>query len=336
MVATFIIVRNPKKNCLRKWAEIASTKPSSRYRKRGVQNDCTLRSHYHAVPMTKRSLLHSILMLNLAMFCIATSGPLGRAIDLVPVLAILWRAGLAFLLFILILKWQQQPLRAQTSRDEWALLGGGVLIAVHWVTYFIALQLSSVAIGMLSLFTYPVLTAILEPLLLKTRFQWAHLLLGALTILGIYFLVPEFDLANRQFQAIGWGLFSALAYAVRNILMKKQVARYSGTLIMLYHMLAVFVVLSPAMLWYGTGDVLGQWPYLLALALITTAVGHTLFLRSFRSFSVTSASIISCVQPIYGIILGAIFLREFPEWSTYLGGAIILSAVFIESLRVSR
>lgn len=280
--------------------------------------------------------IRHILLLNLAMLYIATSGPLGRALDMEAVLAILWRAGLAILFFLALLKWQGVPLRTDNAKDGWTLLGGGVLIAIHWVTYFIALQLSSVAIGMLSLFTYPVLTAILEPLILKTRFQWAHLLLGALTILGIYFLVPELDVANQEFQAIGWGLISALAYAIRNILMKPQVSKYSGTLIMFYHMLAVFVVLLPALYWFGPGDLATQWPYLLALAVITTALGHTLFLNSFRHFSVTTASIMSCVQPIYGIALGALFLREYPGWSTYVGGGIILLAVLIESLRVSR
>ena len=277
-----------------------------------------------------------VLLLNLAMLCIATSGPLGRAVAMKPILVIFWRAGLAFLFFTLLLRWKSALKQAIPAKDRWLMLGGGVLIAIHWVTYFVALQLSSVAIGMLSLFTYPVITAILEPIILKTRFQWAHLLLGALTILGIYFLAPSFDVHNQQFQALGWGLISAFTYALRNILMKPLVQSYSGTQIMRYHMLAVFLVLAPATAWLGAGDIVGQWPYILALALITTAVGHTLFLQSFRHFSITTASIFSCVQPVYGIALGAIFLKEYPEWSTYLGGGIILLAVLIESTRVRR
>ena len=283
----------------------------------------------------KNNHFQHLLEINLAMLFISTSGALGRYVQLPVPVAIGARAILAFIALFLYCKWKGFGLKID-KKDTGVILLSGLLMGTHWIAYFYALKLSNVAIGMLSIFTYPVITALLEPVLLKTKFQLVHILLAVLVLTGMYFLSPTLSFDDSYTIAMGFGVFSALAYALRNILMKKQVARYSGTLIMLYHMLAVFVVLSPAMLWYGTGDVLGQWPYLLALALITTAVGHTLFLRSFRSFSVTSASIISCVQPIYGIILGAIFLREFPEWSTYLGGAIILSAVFIESLRVSR
>ncbi len=242
--------------------------------------------------------LRHVLLLNLAMFCIATSGPLGRAVAMKPILVIFWRAGLAFIVFTLILQFQDALKQRIPSKDRWFMLGGGVLIAVHWVTYFVALQLSSVAIGMLSLFTYPVITAILEPIILKTRFQWAQLLLGARTILVIYFLAPSFDIHDQQFQALGWGLISAFTYALRNILMKPLVQNYSGTQIMRYHMLAVFLVLAPACAYYGIGDITRQWPFILTLALITTALGHTLFLQSFRHFSITTASIFSAVQPI--------------------------------------
>ena len=102
-----------------------------------------------------------VLLLNLAMLCIATSGPLGRAVAMKPILVIFWRAGLAFLFFTLLLRWKSALKQAIPAKDRWLMLGGGVLIAIHWVTYFVALQLSSVAIGMLSLFTYPVITAIL-------------------------------------------------------------------------------------------------------------------------------------------------------------------------------
>ena len=286
--------------------------------------------------MAAPSHFKNVLLLHLAIFCIATSGPLGRVIAMPATVVIFWRAALASVVFMVLLKLQRQQLWIEDRRDRYLILGGGVLIALHWVTYFISLQLSSVAIGMLSLFTYPVITAVLEPLLLKTRFQATHLLLGSLTLLGIYFLVPEFDLANGQVQAIAWGVFSATIYALRNILMKRQVSRYSGTIIMYHHMLAVSLVLLPFLFWEGTGDIQMAWPYIALLAVITTALGHTLFLRSFSHFSITTASIVSCVQPVYGIVLGIIFLKEYPGWSTYLGGGIILFAVLIESLRVRK
>jgi drug/metabolite transporter (DMT)-like permease len=76
-----------------------------------------------------------------------------------------------------------------------------------------------------------------------------------------------------------------------------------------------------------------QYPYLLMLALLTTAIGHSLMVHSLQFFSVSTASIISSVQPIFGIILAFIFLNEIPTWNTFVGGSLILATVVIESVR---
>jgi drug/metabolite transporter (DMT)-like permease len=277
--------------------------------------------------------LNNFLFLNLSILAISTSGLLGRSIGLIPVQAIFWRASLAALLFLLLLRWQKIKFWVKDKKDLGTFLLGGLLMGIHWVTYFQSLQLSSVAIGMLSLFTYPVITAFLEPILLKTRFQAAHLLLSLLTLLGLYMLLPDFDLGNQQVVAVGFGLLSATTYAFRNVLMKPMVTRYASSHIMTYQMLITSLLLFPYLLWQGFGSIETEWPSILFLALITTVVGHTLFLYSFRNFSVTTASIFSSLQPIYGIILAAIFLREYPDWNIYIGGGLILLAVVVENLR---
>jgi len=70
--------------------------------------------------------------------------------------------------------------------------------------------------------------------------------------------------------------------------------------------------------------------------IFNATVGFTLFLESFKNFTITTASILNSVQPVYGFIIGAIFLAEFPTWTTMLGGTRILTAVIIESVRTYR
>ena len=72
---------------------------------------------------------------------------------------------------------------------------------------------------------------------------------------------------------------------------------------------------------------------MLLLALLTTAIGHSLMVHSLQFFSVSTASIISSVQPIFGSILAFFFLKEVPTWNTFLGGSLILATVIIESIR---
>ncbi len=281
---------------------------------------------------TQNSYFKNILQLNLAMLLVSTSGVLGRAVTLPPVVTIGWRALLAVGFLFIFLKWKRISLKIDRE-DRFKVILGGILMGIHWVAYFKALQLSNVAIGMLTIFTYPALTSILEPLLLNLPFQKIHLFLGLLVLAGIAFLIPDLDFENEYTQAVAFGLGWALAYALRNILMKKQVKKYHGSLLMTYQALIVGIALIPLSFQTSVETLQENLIWLLALALLTTALGHTLFLLTFRYFSITTASIISSVQPVYGIALGILLLGEMPQWSTIIGGVLIISAVIIESLR---
>ncbi|AIZ42513.1 DMT family transporter [Cellulophaga baltica] len=279
--------------------------------------------------------LNHLVELNLAMLFVSTSGALGRYVNLPVPVTIGVRAVIAVVLLFLFCKWKKISLRVP-KKDLGAVFVSGVLLGLHWITYFYALRLSNVAIGMISLFTYPILTAFLEPLLLKTKFQKIHLVLALLVLAGIYFLVPSFDVGNDYTLAVGVGTLSALFYSLRNLLLKAKAAKYNGSMLMCYQLLVISVLLSPFYSTVQLDVVLSEWKGLAALALLTTAIGHTLFLNSFKNFSITTVSILSSVQPIYGILLGAIFLSEFPKINTLIGGVLILSSVVIESIRSSK
>lgn len=274
----------------------------------------------------------NILEINLAMLFVSTSGVLGRYIDLPPAVTIGIRAFGAVVLLGIFIKFKGFSFTL-AQKDALAIIASGVLMGMHWVTYFYSLQLSNVAIGMLSLFTYPVMTSLLEPLLFRTTFLKMHLLLGVLVLIGIYFLAPEFDTDNDYFLAILIGLVSALCFALRNLLVKTKIGAYNGSVVMWYQVLVITILLIPAYFIFETDGFVQQLPYIAILALVTTALGHTLFLFSLKRFSVTAASLMGSIQPIYGIILGIIFLNEIPGWRTVLGGGLILISVVVESLR---
>ncbi|WP_324026922.1 DMT family transporter [Maribacter sp. BPC-D8] len=280
----------------------------------------------------KSNHLQHLLEINLAMLFVATSGALGRYVQLSVPVAIGARAILAFVALFLYCKWKGFSLKVD-KKDIPVILLSGVLMGVHWVTYFYALKLSNVAIGMLSIFTYPVITAFLEPILLKTKFELMHLLLAFLVLAGMYFLSPTLDFENSYTIAIGFGVFSAFAYALRNILLKKKVAKYNGSMLMTYQTAIVGVILFPFLFTVSADTIISQWEVLVALAVLTTAIGHTMFLMTFKHFNITTVSILSSVQPVYGIIIGALFLSEIPKGTTILGGILILSSVVIESIR---
>jgi len=282
--------------------------------------------------MFKNQHFSRLLELNISMLFISTSGALGRYVNLPVTITIAARALLAFAFIFLYCKWRGISLKVQ-KKHRGIIFLSGILMGAHWLTYFYSLRLSNVAIGMLSLFTYPIITAFLEPLLLKTKLQTVHLLLGALVLAGIYFLVPNFNLENSYTLAVIVGVFSALLYALRNLILKTKVETYNGSMLMCYQMGIIGVLLLPVTFSVDFNAILMQWQGILALALITTAIGHTLFLNSFKYFSITTVSILGSIQPVYGIIMGAFLLNEIPDLNTVFGGVLILGSVVIESIR---
>ena len=146
-------------------------------------------------------------------------------------------------------------------------------------------------------------------------------------------LVPEFSIENDQLKGILFGIFSALCYSLRNLTLKKHVKDYNGSMLMLHQMIIVSVLLLPVLFFSDFSNLESQLPLLLLIALLTTAIGHTMLVNSLQHFSVSTASIISSVQPIFGIIIAYIFVNEIPSFNTYIGGSLILLTVVIESIR---
>ncbi|MEQ8241888.1 DMT family transporter [Fulvivirga sp.] len=275
--------------------------------------------------------LQHLLELNFAVLFISTSGALGKYIDLPVPVTIGLRAVIAGVFIFLFCKWKKFNFKIDKG-DIRTILLSGLLMGLHWITFFYALKFSNVAIGMISLFTYPVITTFLEPLVLKTKFQLVHLVLGVLVIIGILFIVPSFDFEHDYSKAIVLGVLSAIFYSFRNLITKTKVIKYEGSIIMFYQLVVVSIALSPAYFFMDISNLSTQIPEVILLSLLTTAIGHTWFIYSFKNFSVTTASIISSLQPVYGIFIGMLFLKEYPELSTIIGGLLILTSVVMESL----
>lgn len=277
--------------------------------------------------------IKNISSLLLATLFISTSGVLGRYTAMPSEVIVWFRASLAMVFLYTFCKYKKIDLQIKYKKDYAPFIISGVFMALHWVTYFYALKLSNVALGVLSLYTFPVITALLEPLFLKTKFNPIYIILGLLVLLGLYILVPEFTLESSYVKGILFGVFSALCYAIRILILKKQVASYNGTMLMFYQTVIITIVLLPTLFFMDVSGIETQYPYVLLLAFLTTAIGHSLMLYALKFFTATSATIISSLQPIFGIILAFIFLNEIPNLNTFIGGSLILATVVIESVR---
>lgn len=281
--------------------------------------------------MAEKQPTSPLLQIAVAMLFIGTSGIFGRFVPLPAPLAVWWRAAIALVALLAYCRYKGIDLRLRGRRQTMVVVLSGLLMSCHWLTYFEALQRSSVAIGMLAIFTYPAMTTLLEPLFFRKPFEGRHLLLAGMVVVGVYLLAPAFSLADGATVGLLFGMGSALIYSLRNLLVKTQVTALHGSAVMTWQAGIATVMVVPVLFLYPQWPTAAAWPYLLGLGILTTAVGHTLFLGCFRYFSVSTVSILSCVQPIYGIVLAMVFFGEFPTWSAVAGGALILAAVAVEA-----
>jgi drug/metabolite transporter (DMT)-like permease len=236
----------------------------------------------------------------------------------------------------IVLRWQGGGLATGGRRDFWLLMAGGVAMAAHWVTYFQAIKVSTVAIGILSLHTYPVMTALAEPLLFKERLRVLDVALAVMVLVGVAVLVPDFSLASHVTRGVLFGVLSAACFAGRNLLTRGVVTRHSGTKVTFYQLAASAAALLPVALLLGDPVTPHSAGQLLLLGVFFTALPHTLYTRSLQHIKARSVGIIATLLPIYGAISAAILLGEIPAARTLVGGGIILAAVFLETWRVMR
>lgn len=195
------------------------------------------------------------------------------------------------------------------------------------------MQVSTVAVGIVSMFTFPVMTVFLEPLFNRAKVHISDVLMGLLVLIGVAFIVPEFNLSNNITQGVLFGLISGLAVALRNILVAKWLAGYSPFTIMSYHGLISFLILFPVCATPFQALSLNEWGMLFLLGTIFTAIPHTQKTYGLLHHSAKTVSMIVSLQVVYATIFAYLLLNEVARWETILGGTMILFAAVFESVR---
>lgn len=232
------------------------------------------------------------------------------------------------------LRWQKQSLRTANRRDLWLLVASGFVLGAHWVTYFESIRLSTVAVGLLSLHTYPVITALAEPLVFGERLRGVDVALAGVVLVGVIVLVPEFTLSSSVTRGVLLGVLSAVLFAARNIVSRKAVATYGGIRVTFYQLLGVALALFPLSLMAGEPVTCRAGAQVVVLGAVLTALPHTLYNNCFAHLTARAIGVIATLLPVYGALTAAALLGEIPSKRTLVGGAIIFSAVILETARI--
>lgn len=278
---------------------------------------------------------NSVLLLHLSVMLFGFSAVLGQFVDAPAVVIaggrVVWSSA-ALLVFSLV---QKSDLKLKSKKDCAVALAAGVVLAVHWTTFFQAIQSSSVAIGTITFSAFPLFLTFLEPLVFHESLRPRSVVTALVMLLGVGITVPSFSLENQVTGGILWGLVSALAYAVLSLANRYLSGRYQARTICLYEQGTAAVVLLPAMFFSRVTWSFQNFAGIAAIGLVCTALAHSLYVAAQRHVKAQTAGIISGMETVYGIVFALLFLGEVPAPREILGGAVILGVAVFSSLMPS-
>lgn len=278
----------------------------------------------------------SLTFLHIAVLLFGGTALFAKLIGLNALDITVYRTAIAAITLTCFLLFTRQAIRLNAKKDYGIAVILGIVVGLHWVTYFAGMQMAGITIGVIAFFTYPVLTVFMEPLFSRKRPHMQDIVVAAIVLFGIYLLVPEVNLGNEVTLGIVTGVFSGFLFALRNILHKQYFASYSGPKTMLYQTLVASIMLC-AFVEVPITDVNSNDIYLLLLVgVVFTATPHALFAASLRHLSAKTAGLISCLQPLYASFFAFLLLQENVTLTTMIGGMLVISGAFFETYMVSQ
>ncbi|HEX2391143.1 MAG TPA: DMT family transporter, partial [Casimicrobiaceae bacterium] len=205
----------------------------------------------------------------------------------------------------------------------------GAILAAHWVAFFEAVQIASVAVALLGYATFPLFVLVLERRRATRPASGGDTAVATLTAAGLLVLAPNFSWSSDAFRGLALGVASGFTFAWLAVRSMRLVASVSATRIAFWQnafaaacLAPVVVLASPLPAWPTPAD----WALIVVLGVVCTGLAHTLFIASMQRVSAHTASIVAALEPVYGILLAVVLLRELPDVRTLLGGALIVAA----------
>ena len=281
----------------------------------------------------------ALLQLHTAVFLAGFTAILGKLIKINEGLLVWYRLLITVATLFLIMYYKKQLVKI-TIADSLKFLGVGAIVAIHWITFYGSINYANASLALVCFSATGFFTSLLEPLILKKRIVGIELLLGLVTVAGIYII---FDFHPQYKLGIALGIIAALGSALFPIFNKEFTKRFAPETITLYELgggLIAATLLVPlynikfpaAYYWPTTND----WVWLLVLAWFCTVLSFNLQLNALKKISAFTVNLTYNLEPVYGIIMAFIFFKENKSlhYQFYIGAGLILLAVILQMYRV--
>ncbi len=280
----------------------------------------------------KTAMLRDHLKLQSIIFCWGFTAVLGALITLPTLDLVVWRTLIATAALFLMIR--RRAIIPKTHAFQF--FATGLIIGIHWIAFFAAVKVANVSVCMIGLATLSLWTALFEPLIIKNRkLRPVDLIFGILIAAAVYYIYRgEFAFGKGLLIALG----SAIAGAVFSVINAFHVKKAHHHVITAYEMAGAcaftFIALqighfSDESRPFLTIPNLSDSSYLLILALACTVYPFSAYVELLKRLSVFSINFANNLEPVYGILLAALILKEHEDLtpSFYTGAVMIILCI---------
>ncbi len=214
-------------------------------------------------------------------------------------------------------------------------LGGiGVIVALHWITFFEAIKVSNVSLALGCMASTTLFTSLLEPLIEKRKVDPLEVVIGIIVILGLYLI---FEYAFNFWLGIVYALVSSFLASLFGVLNKQIANTYTPTVISFYEMLSGFImigiytILMEGAFWNHLEWVPMDIVYLLLLGLVCTSYAYVAIVFLLKKISAYTVALAINMEPVYAIVFAFLIFGDSEKMHPgfYVGTLIILLSIIL-------
>ncbi len=276
--------------------------------------------------------------MHLIIFIWGFTGILGKLILLDAVQIVWYRVIIAFLALGIYFAITKQSIKTKSFSSFLQISLIGLFVAIHWLTFYHSIQLSTASLGILCLSTTTLHVTWMEPLLMKKKINLLEVVLSLVVVLGIYITSSGFN--ESEYKALFYGLISALFAALFSVFNTKIVEKESAGIITFYEMLSASVGISIFLIIIGRFNFSlfeissSDFYWLLFLGIVCTSFAFLATVIVLKQLGAFTVSLSINLEPIYTLILAIFILNENTLLSEnfYIGAVIIILAVVINGV----
>ncbi|MDO5043167.1 MAG: DMT family transporter [Slackia sp.] len=273
---------------------------------------------------------------HIAVLLFGLVGLFAKVVALPAIILVLGRTFFSSAFLGAYLAVKRQRFALATRSDYVLIVAAGIILAIHWTSFMQSIQVSTVAVGTLTLATFPLFSAVLEPLLFHEKMRFSDIVCALVMLGGVACIIDDFSFDGTMTQGVLWGLLSAFTYALLSLANRRFSSGYPASLVSFYEQATATVVLLPALFVLKPAFSAFDIGMLAVMGIVFTAIAHTLFIGGLRTVKVRTAGIITGLESVYGVVAALLFLGEVPGVRELVGGGIILAVALYSTLASTR